>query len=68
MNVRGQRWWCVLVMVLALIAGALALSWEADWPLDVLKARWAAPDAGSKVNNFKAKAADSRREISAECY
>ena len=62
MNVRGQRWLCALVMVLALAAGALALSWEADRPLEVLKARWAAADSGSKFVDVRGMAVHVRDE------
>ena len=62
MNVRGQRWWCALVVVLSLFAGALALSWEADRPLEVLKARWASADSGSKFVDVRGMAVHVRDE------
>ena len=62
MNVRGHRWWCALVVMLALIAGALALSWEADRPLEVLKARWAAVDTGSKFVDVRGMQVHVRHE------
>ena len=62
MNVRGQRWWCALVVVLSLIAGALALSWEADRPLEVLKARWASADRGSKFVDVRGMPVHVRHE------
>jgi pimeloyl-ACP methyl ester carboxylesterase len=48
MTVRIGRWWCAAAAVLLALGGALALSWEADRPLEILKARWAAADSGSK--------------------
>ncbi len=62
MNMRIGRSWCVAAVVLLALGGALALSWEADRPLDVLKARWAVADSGSKFVDVRGMSVHYRDE------
>jgi pimeloyl-ACP methyl ester carboxylesterase len=48
MRVKAKRWGCGLMVLLLLVGGGLALSWESDRSVESLKGRWAAPASGSK--------------------
>ncbi len=62
MSMRIGRWWCGAAVLLVALGGALALSWEADRPLDVLKARWAAAESGSRFVDVRGMAVHYRDE------
>ncbi len=48
MSLKSRRWLCAAVVLLLVVVGGLALSWESDRSVESLKGRWASPASGSK--------------------
>ncbi len=48
MGLKTGRWFCAVVVLLLVVGGGLALSWESDRSVESLKERWASPASGSK--------------------
>ncbi len=62
MRLKTGRWFCAAMVVVLVIGGGLALSWESDRSVESLKGRWAAPASSSKFVDVRGMSVHVRDE------